>query len=194
MTIELPTNPDIDQLRRQAEELLQQARSGVAAALDRLGTSAHSGAALSLGRRLASTRMSVRVPEMATPPPRGCRRPGSNHRPARRPPRLRRQDDRWRRIVHPLGNSTMFPTLDDRPQIGVTCLSPGATTMIGLVENQVALGGADRFVIVGTAGSILPDVAPGMRRFRRGRCRRRCRGRSVSERYRARAGAARLVL
>ena len=52
MTIDLPTNPDIDQLRRQAEELLQQARSGDAAALDRLGTSAHSGAALSLGRRI----------------------------------------------------------------------------------------------------------------------------------------------
>jgi len=48
VTIELPTNPDVDQLRRQAEELLQQARSGDAAALDRLGTSAHSGAALSL--------------------------------------------------------------------------------------------------------------------------------------------------
>jgi len=54
----------------------------------------------------------------------------------------------------------MFPTLDDRPRIGATCLSPGATTMIGPVENQVALGGADRFVIVGKAGSIRPDAAP----------------------------------
>ena len=43
MTTPLPTNPDIDQLRRQAEELLRQARSGDAAALDRLGASADAG-------------------------------------------------------------------------------------------------------------------------------------------------------
>jgi len=47
MTTPLPTNPDIDQLRRQAEELLRQARSGDAAALDRLGASADAGAGLS---------------------------------------------------------------------------------------------------------------------------------------------------
>jgi len=33
----------------------------------------------------------------------------------------------------------MFTTLDDRPRIGVTRLSPGATAMIGQVENQIAL-------------------------------------------------------
>jgi hypothetical protein len=33
--------------------------------------------------------------------------------------------------------------------------------MIGQVENQVALGGAEQFVIVGTAGSIRADVKPG---------------------------------
>ena len=59
------------------------------------------------------------------------------------------------------GNSEMFNTIDDNPRIAVTCLSPGATAMIGQVENQVALGGADRFVIVGTAGAIHPDVHPG---------------------------------
>lgn len=59
------------------------------------------------------------------------------------------------------GNSTMFTTIEDSPRIGVTCLSPGATAMIGQVENQIALGGADRFVIVGTAGTIREDVTPG---------------------------------
>jgi len=32
--------------------------------------------------------------------------------------------------------------------------------MIGQVENQVALGGAASFVMVGTTGSIRSDVAP----------------------------------
>lgn len=58
-------------------------------------------------------------------------------------------------------NSTMFTTIADGPRVGVTCLSPGATAMVGQVENQIALGGATRFVIVGTAGSILPDVKVG---------------------------------
>lgn len=58
-------------------------------------------------------------------------------------------------------NSTMFTTVSDNPRIGVTCLSPGATAMVGQVENQIALGGASRFVIVGTAGSIRTDVKPG---------------------------------
>jgi len=58
-------------------------------------------------------------------------------------------------------NSKMFTTVAGSPSIGVTCLSPGATAMVGQVENQVALGGADRFVIVGTAGTIRSDVKPG---------------------------------
>ena len=58
-------------------------------------------------------------------------------------------------------NSTMFTTIADCPRVGVTCLSPGATAMVGQVENQIALGGANRFVIVGTAGSIRSDVRPG---------------------------------
>lgn len=59
------------------------------------------------------------------------------------------------------GNSTMFMTTTGDPCIAVTCLSPGATAMIGQVEHQVALGGADRFVILGSAGSIRSDVAVG---------------------------------
>jgi len=58
-------------------------------------------------------------------------------------------------------NSTMFTTVAGSPNIGVTCLSPGATAMVGQVENQVALDGASRFVIVGTAGTIRSDVKPG---------------------------------
>lgn len=58
-------------------------------------------------------------------------------------------------------NATMFTTISDRPRVGVTCLSPGATAMVAQVENQIALGGATRFVIVGTAGSIRSDVTVG---------------------------------
>jgi len=90
-TTPLPTNPDNDQLRRQAEELLQQARP--ARHVSPLGR------CVVPGRRAASTRIGVRVPELATPPPRGYQRPWSNQRAARRPPRLRRQDDGWRCVV-----------------------------------------------------------------------------------------------
>lgn len=58
-------------------------------------------------------------------------------------------------------NATMFTTVGPGPIIGVTCLSPGATAMIGQVENQVALRGADRFAILGSAGAIRSDVAVG---------------------------------
>jgi|GEM_PF-2059792 len=128
--------------------------------LDRLGTSALSGAALSLAdaqRALAS--------EYGYPSWPRLRQGVTNARGRINGLRAARPvfDDKTTggdALLAP-SNSTMFTTLDDRPRIGVTCLSPGATAKIGQVENQFALGGADRFVIVGTAGSIRPDVAPG---------------------------------
>lgn len=58
-------------------------------------------------------------------------------------------------------NATMFTTVEGLPAIGVTCLSGGSGAMIGQIENQVQLKGATRFVIVGTAGTISPDVSVG---------------------------------
>ena len=59
------------------------------------------------------------------------------------------------------GNSSMFTSINDSPRVGVTCLSPGATAMVAQVENQVELGGAQRFLILGTAGAIHRDIHPG---------------------------------
>lgn len=57
------------------------------------------------------------------------------------------------------GNATMFTSFDGG--VGVTCLSAGAKAMIAQVENQVALGGASRFILLGTAGSLQPDITVG---------------------------------
>ena len=138
ITTPLPTNPDIDQLRRQAEELLQQARSGDAAALDRLGTLALSGAASSLADSQRAFASEYGYPSWP------CLRQGvvdargrsAGLRAAR--PVFDDKTTGGDALLAP-SNSTMFTTLDDLPRIGVTCLSPGATAMIGQVENQVAL-------------------------------------------------------
>ena len=58
-----------------------------------------------------------------------------------------------------VGNGRYFVTVDD-PAVAVSCMSAG-TAFVGQVENQIALGGADRFVILNTAGGFGPDIAIG---------------------------------
>lgn len=59
------------------------------------------------------------------------------------------------------GNARVFLSNDRTPVIGVSCLSPGTTTMISQLENQVALNGAHQFVVFNIAGGIGPDIEPG---------------------------------
>lgn len=59
------------------------------------------------------------------------------------------------------GNGRVFISTDRQPTIAVSCLSPGATTMVNQLENQVALGGAHTFVAYNLAGGIGPDIEPG---------------------------------
>lgn len=75
-------------------------------------------------------------------------------------------DDRFERNTKLApSNSTMFTMTDeatgDGKRIGVTCLSPGAGAMIGQLEHQVEMDGANHFVILGTAGAISPDTSIG---------------------------------
>ena len=58
-----------------------------------------------------------------------------------------------------VGNGRYFVTADD-PAVAVSCMSAG-TAFVGQVENQIALGGATRFVILNTAGGFGPDIAVG---------------------------------
>ena len=58
-----------------------------------------------------------------------------------------------------VGNGRYFITVAD-PAIAVSCMSPGSA-YVGQVENQLALGGASRFVILNLAGGLGPDVAAG---------------------------------
>ncbi len=59
------------------------------------------------------------------------------------------------------GNGRVFLSTDRSRTLGISCLSPGATTMIGQVENQMALDGADTFVAYNLAGGIGPAIEPG---------------------------------
>ncbi len=58
-----------------------------------------------------------------------------------------------------VGNGRYFVTIDD-PAVAVSCMSAGIA-YVGQVENQLALGGAERFVILNTAGGFGPDIAIG---------------------------------
>ena len=58
-----------------------------------------------------------------------------------------------------VGNGRYFVTRDD-PAIAVSAMSPGSA-FVGQVENQVALGGAGRFVIINLAGGLGRDVRSG---------------------------------
>ena len=217
----LPTNPDINQLRRQAKELLRDARAGDGAALARLkrpddqadrAPKPHrpdrpilADAQRAIARELGFAswpRLRDQVAAASAAATRSSREPRAAQPlfadKAQSGDALftaagfleRAQDAGWApgplpdAIVftfHPIyaqlldddarferntrlapGNATMFTTIDqDRLRVGVTCLSPGATAMIGQVENQVALNGATRFLIVGSAGSINADIEPG---------------------------------
>lgn len=58
-----------------------------------------------------------------------------------------------------VGNGRYFVTVDD-PAVAVSCMSAG-TAFVGQVENQIALGGANRFIILNAAGGFGPDVTVG---------------------------------
>ena len=55
-------------------------------------------------------------------------------------------------------NARMFLTDDDDELVGVSCLNPGTTTMVSQIENIMYLGDTRRFVTMGTAGAINPDL------------------------------------
>jgi uridine phosphorylase len=56
------------------------------------------------------------------------------------------------------GNARVFLTNDDAPSVGVSCLNAGATTLVSQVENLLYLGDTRRFVTIGTAGALVPDI------------------------------------
>lgn len=58
-----------------------------------------------------------------------------------------------------VGNGRYFITVDG-PAVAVSCMSPG-TAFVQQVENQLALDGADEFVILNTAGGLGDDVQIG---------------------------------
>lgn len=200
MTNQLPANPDIAQLRRQAKELLRSAKAADDQTLTRLAD-AQRAIAQEYGfdswprLRVAVAEASIRAAGPQALEPRASRpvfadkerspealftakrfldiATGAGWEPGPLPDAiiftfhpvyatLLASDTRF--VVNTRlapGNSTMFETIASEPRIAVTCLSPGATAMIGQVEHQVALGGADQFMILGTAGSISKRVAPG---------------------------------
>ena len=55
-------------------------------------------------------------------------------------------------------NARVFLTNDDDALVGVSCLNPGATTMVSQIENLLYLGDTRRFVTIGTAGALVPDI------------------------------------
>ena len=207
MTSTLPERPDIAQLRRQAKELLRDAKAGDASALQRLipvtkepATATLTDAQTALAREFGfpswpKLRRGVAEAQQTAGALRAVQPAFSGKSTAKTAlftasefvegaqsagwepgplpdalvftfhavyANLLAKDPRFERNTKLApSNSTMFTTISGTPTIGVTCLSPGATAMVGQVENQVALGGADQFVIVGTAGTIRSDVNPG---------------------------------
>jgi uridine phosphorylase len=55
-------------------------------------------------------------------------------------------------------NARVFLTGDDDALVGVSCLNPGATTLVSQIENLMYLGDTRRFVTMGTAGALVPDL------------------------------------
>jgi len=193
MTIELPTNPDIDQLRRQAEELLQQARSGDAAALDRLGTSAHSGAALSPGRRIEHPHSSTGTRDGQASAKR-LPTPGVESSACAPPIPSSTTRRRVATRCSPTGQLDDVPHAR-RPSADRCHVSQPWSDHHDRTGRESGRAGWGRPIRDRRHGRFDParrGTRVGARRSRRRR-RRRCRSRSVSERYRARAGAVRLA-
>ena len=55
-------------------------------------------------------------------------------------------------------NARVFVTIDDEAPVGVSCLNPGATTMVSQIENLLYLGDTRRFITIGTAGALVADL------------------------------------
>ena len=56
------------------------------------------------------------------------------------------------------GNARVFLTNDAAGLVAVSCLNAGATTLVSQVENLLYLGDTRRFITIGTAGALVPDV------------------------------------
>ena len=69
--------------------------------------------------------------------------------------RLIEQPERF--AEHPAlapSNARVFVTADDAPLVAISCLNPGATTMVSQVEHLLFLGDTRRFITIGTAGGL----------------------------------------
>ena len=193
-TRSLPERADLDQLKRQAKDLLRAAQGGDPGALERLGgrpTPCLADAQFVLARehgfaswprlkasiatdggvRLADRARRHLEPTTFSPAAflDAARRNGWT--PGRLPEAmvfafqpaiagfLAESDDFEEQPEMAVGNGRYFITVAD-PAVAVSCMSPGSA-YVGQVENQLALGGASRFVILNLAGGLGPDVAPG---------------------------------
>ncbi len=193
-TRSLPERADLDQLKRQAKDLLRAAQGGDPGALERLGgrpTPCLADAQFVLARehgfaswprlkasiapdgavRLADRARRHLEPTTFSPATflDAARRNG--WQPGRLPAAmvfafqpaiagfLAESDDFEEQPEMAVGNGRYFITVAD-PAVAVSCMSPGSA-YVGQVENQLALGGASRFVILNLAGGLGPDVAPG---------------------------------
>ena len=198
VTRTLPARPDLEQLKRQAKDLLADARQGNHAALARLDgntTARLADAQFAIAREhgFASWARIRRAVLAASPEGRPVTRPSRVDKhlvpstynaatfldgakrngwvPGRLPTSLvfvfqpvyahrLAEDSRFvEDTAMAVGNGRYFVTVDD-PAVAVSCMSAG-TAFVGQVENQIALGGAERFVILNTAGGFGPDVAVG---------------------------------
>src|SRR6478735_1501724 len=198
VTRTLPTRPDLEQLKRQAKDLLADARQGNPPALARLDGNISARLAdaqfvIAREHGFASWARIRRAVLAASPQDRPVTRPprvdkhlvastynaatfldGAKRNgwvPGRLPTSLvfvfqpvyanrLSEDPRFvEDTAMAVGNGRYFITVDD-PAVAVSCMSAG-TAFVGQVENQIALGGADRFVILNTAGGFGPDIAIG---------------------------------
>jgi len=198
VTRTLPARPDLEQLKRQAKDLLADARQGNPPALARLDGNISARLAdaqfvIAREHGFASWARIRRAVLAASPQDRPVTRPprvdkhlvastynaatfldGAKRNgwvPGRLPTSLvfvfqpvyanrLSEDPRFvEDTAMAVGNGRYFITVDD-PAVAVSCMSAG-TAFVGQVENQIALGGADRFVILNTAGGFGPDIAIG---------------------------------
>lgn len=198
VTRTLPARPHLEQLKRQAKDLLADARQGNPPALARLDGNISARLAdaqfvIAREHGFASWARIRRAVLAASPQDRPVTRPprvdkhlvastynaatfldGAKRNgwvPGRLPTSLvfvfqpvyanrLSEDPRFvEDTAMAVGNGRYFITVDD-PAVAVSCMSAG-TAFVGQVENQIALGGADRFVILNTAGGFGPDIAIG---------------------------------